>query len=493
MKALALIIGNSKYESDDLVTPVNDAEDLSEKLHKLGFIVKKEVNVDIDQFNRLVDGFGSDLNSFNVGLFYFAGHGLQIDGDNYLTATNTNFESENAAKYSSFTLYKLLDYMDKAKNETNIIILDACRNNPFERKWSRGIKQKGLAPLHAPKGTFISFATSPGETALNGIGRNGLFTGMLLNQLEEPNIQIEELFKRVRNAVYDFSKGKQTTWEHTSLTGKFIFNSGYLMQHTGSQYSDESIADENYISSGAGVDVIIDQLKSHNWYTQGPAISRIATLNPIQLDKNKLFLLGRNILQTATGGEWAAEEFIKNIANKAPRFAINNENHLLNGILFEIYFDSKGRFRGKNLKDRFLKELISVEGNSLFKTSFDFISEQLAPFSDYIIYTPSSNDVSLSLSITLDKITKDDVTEYKVIDIKHEGNSLFVKEEDSWFNHFDNEPSYQPFIFRNFKLHLADLLKVPIGLLNISTNFELDDWAKILYPFGYALEKGKQQ
>lgn len=492
MKALALVIGNSKYENDDLVTPVNDADDLSKKLRELGFIVKRDTDVDIDKFNSLVDSFGSELNNYNVGLFYFAGHGLQIDGDNFLTATNTNFESEIAAKYSSFTLYKLLEYMDKAKNETNIVILDACRNNPFEKKWSRNIKQRGLAPLHAPKGTFISFATSPGEVAGNGIGRNGVFTGMLLGQLDVPNLQIEELFKRVRNAVFNFSNGKQTTWEHTSLTGKFIFNSGQFTQQTGSLYIDDVIADKNYISSGSPIDSIISQLKSHNWYTQESAINQALNINVANEDKNKLFLLGRNILQTAVGGERKADNLMKTIASSANIFATNGNNHVLNGILFEVYFNSEGKLRASGFKDKYLKELIAIQGNPNFKNSFDYINEQLTPFDKVIIYTPSSEDNSISLDITLEKEVKDDITEFKVTDIKHEGTSIFHKEEDSWFYHFDRDPSYQPYEFRKFKGHIADLLKIPSNNLVINTNFQLDDKSKILYPFGYELKKKDQ-
>lgn len=491
MRALSLIIGNSKYEDDDLVTPQNDANDLSDKLKGLGFIVKKDTNVDLDRFNQLVDSFGNDLNKFDVGLFYFAGHGMQIDGDNFLAATNTNFESETSAKYSSITLYKIIDYMHKAKNETNIIILDACRNNPYEKKWSRGPKQNGLAPIYAPKGTLIAFSTSPGETASNGIGRNGLYTGVLLRQLDEKNIQIEELFKRIRNSVYSFSKGKQTTWEHTSLTGKFVFNSGLYMQVFDILYADNVVADKNYVSTGGITDEVIEGLKSYNWYTQGPAMKRLNQIDIQSETKDKLFLLGRNIMQTASGGEWAATEFMNNLPVKLNQFDANGENHVLNGILFEIYFNSEGKFRGKRLKKAFMDEVFMLQDNPNFEKSFNFIHDQLLPFAEDLLYIPSTNKESFSVDIVLEKDQHDNTIEYEVKEIKHEGIELLNKAEDSWFSGSNGEIYYEPYKFSKLKDKIASELGVPNQLLNINTNYPLEDNSKLLYPFGYEIKKNR--
>ena len=489
MRALSLIIGNSKYEGEDLVTPENDANDLADKLKELGFVVKKDTNIDLDRFNQLVDSFGSDLNKFDVGLFYFAGHGMQIDGDNFLTATNTNFESEVAAKYSSVTLYKVIDYMHRAKNETNIIILDACRNNPFEKRWSRSPKQSGLAPLYAPKGTLIAFSTSPGETALNGIGRNGLYTGVLLSQLNQKNIQIEELFKRVRNSVYAFSNGKQTTWEHTSLTGKFVFNSGMYIQAMGTSYSDNVIADKDYTPTGGVTDVIVEDLKTYNWYSQSPAIKRLSQINPTEESKDKLFLLGRNILQTASGREWSATEFMKNLANRIKVFQTGKENHVLNGILFEIYFNSEGKFRGDKLKNSFLDEAFALQGNQEFENSFKFINNQLEPFSEELFYIPTPENASFSIDMLLDKEEHENITEFKVKEIKHEGVDLLVKVENNWYFSEGGEIYYEPYTFGKLKEKIAGQIGVPSRLLSVNTNFPLDSNSKVLYPFGFEIKK----
>ncbi len=489
MKALALIIGNSKYGSEDLISPENDANDLADKLKSFGFTVKKDINVDLDRFNVIVDTFGNDLNKYDVGVFYFAGHGMQIDGDNYLTATNTNFESEVAAKYSSVTLYKILDHMHRAKKETNIVILDACRNNPYERRWSRSEKQSGLAPLHAPKGTFIAFATSPGEVASNGTGRNGLYTQCLLRHLDDPKVQIEELFKRVRNSVYTFSNNKQTSWEHTSLTGKFIFNSGIYIQATSTEYPYEALADKYYVIKENEVDTIIKDLKSSNWYIQSPAISQIYNLEPEKADIAQLFVLGRNILQTAQGGERAAKAFLENIENNARKFDHEGHNHLLNGILFEIYFDNEGRFRGHNLKTAAFDKIMYLFKNDEFTSSFLFIYQQLEPFSEDLMFIPSPQANSINLDLVLEKAESGNVIEYKVKEIKHEGKEMLKEQEDSWLIRTNGDIAYQPYTFIRLKQEIAKQLGVPEQLLILSANYTIDNSSRLLYPFGYSLSK----
>lgn len=400
MKGLALIIGNSNYEQPEnrLKNPVNDARDFSDKLKKLGYIVRCLTDGTQQKMDEEIVKFGNDLDNFDIGIFYFAGHGMQINGDNYITATNTTFESEISAKFSSIVLNKVLAYMDKAKNDTNILILDACRDNPFERSWNRSLSNQGLAPMFAPKGTLIAYATSPGEKASDGMGNNGLYTSALLKHIEDRNITIEEFFKRVRNSVYAFSNGKQTSWEHTSLTGTFIFNSGSLNHSVNSKYSDDVIADKNFKLNGSVISNIIRELKTYNWYKQSPAISSIEHLNPATLDKNELFLLGRNFLQTAHGGENQANYFIDNLDSFVSKFSNNNENPFLDGILFEIYFDSNGIFRDDSLKDSDLNKIIELSKNPTYKTSFDFIDEQLSPFiEDLFLY--QNQVINLSILI----------------------------------------------------------------------------------------------
>ena len=174
----ALVIGNSAYpDGDDLDNPVNDAADLGAKLKGYGFDVIIAFDCTAKEMDKQLKIFRTLLETHEVALFFFAGHGMQIDGSNYLLAVDTDMETEDDAKFSSLSLDKVVDAMAKSQASTKIIILDACRSNPWERKWHRGPGVRGLASVYAPKGTIIGFATSPGEVAFDGTGRNGTYCG----------------------------------------------------------------------------------------------------------------------------------------------------------------------------------------------------------------------------------------------------------------------------------------------------------------------------
>ena len=205
-KMTSLVIGNSSYPGQELKNTTNDSEDVTAKLGDFGFSVIHLSNAEKEDIDRAVKSFRDNLNSNDIGLFYFAGHGMQIEGDNYITAVDTDFESEMDAKYSSYPLNKIIEIMEKSNNKTNIIILDACRNNPYERAWHRSASQRGLAPIYAPKGTIIAYATSPGEVASDGKNRNGAYTEAMLRHISTPDITIEEMFKRVRNSLAVITK-----------------------------------------------------------------------------------------------------------------------------------------------------------------------------------------------------------------------------------------------------------------------------------------------
>ena len=171
----------------------------------------------------IIDEFGEKLENYDVGLFFYAGHGVQLNGYNYLIPIDAKLENEKDVEYDCVQAGRVLAKMESAKSKTNLIILDACRDNPFERSWTRGQSAKGLAFMNAPSGSLIAYATSPGNTASDGKGSNGLYTSAILDLIKQPNIKIEELFKKVRIRVIEESGGKQTPWESTSLTGDFYF------------------------------------------------------------------------------------------------------------------------------------------------------------------------------------------------------------------------------------------------------------------------------
>lgn len=487
MKSLALVIGNSKYPNDGLQNASNDAHDFSEILKRLGFITRKLVDATIELQDNAIEKFGTDLDDYEVGLFYFAGHGFQIDGENFLTAIDTRFNLEDSVKYSSTPLNKILSLMDKAKNSTNIIILDACRDNPYEKKWSRGSGSRGLAPIYAPKGTIIAFATSPGERASDGIGRNGLFTSALLRHITDQKIPIEELFKRVRNSVYAFSNGKQTSWEHTSLSGTYYFNYGQLVHMVDTPYREEAIIDEKY-ESGVNkepIDEIIISLKSHNWYAQNPSIKEIENLKPETEDRSKLFILGRNILQAAHGSANNAQFFIENLNENAKAFTIDGDNDLINGILFEIYFDSKGKFRGiDKLKDTCLGDVMKIFNSNAYSKSIEFIEKQLEPYLDELFFIPTLSQKPIHFELLLSEKRSEKGSEYEVKSISYEGKSIISPNLD-----FMGESLLEPLLFFRFKQRMERLTSVPEKYMKINANYDIEDNSRILFPYGAIIAK----
>ena len=225
-KRLALVIGNADYTyGNTLSNPVNDAIAIRQALTEVGFKVLYYVNADQKTMKRAMDDFGEQLKGYNVGLFYYAGHGIQVKGNNYLIPVDAALKVEQDVDYDCIDAGRLLGKMEAAGTSTNIVILDACRNNPFERQWGgRAAGQgNGLAFMNAPSGSIIAYATSPGKTASDGTGKNGLYTSAILQYIKIPGLSIEEFFKNVRTTVENNSNRTQTPWESTSLKGNFYF------------------------------------------------------------------------------------------------------------------------------------------------------------------------------------------------------------------------------------------------------------------------------
>jgi len=218
----ALVIGNSEYKFSPLKNPANDASDMASALRDSGFDVILMINASQLSMEKAIKSFGKKLRSGGIGLFYFAGHGLQVEGRNYLLPVDADIESESDVKYDAVDAGRVLGKMEDAGNDLNIVILDACRNNPFARSFRSA--DKGLAKMDAPTGSFIAYATAPGSVAADGDGRNGLYTQYLLQYMKEPNLSVERVFKKVRLAVVNDTALKQTPWESSSLLGDFYFH-----------------------------------------------------------------------------------------------------------------------------------------------------------------------------------------------------------------------------------------------------------------------------
>jgi len=215
----ALVIGNADYSFAPLRNPINDADAVAKSLEEAGFNVILAKNAGHAELEKAVKELGDELKSKGgVGLFYFSGHGAQIEGENYLIPAGNEIADFDDVKTKSLTGTEIVDAMSAAKNDLNIIILDACRNNPIDPNGS-----KGLSRIDSSASLFVSFATSPGAVALDGAGNNSPYTKYLATSITEPNLNIEETFKRTLKGVYVDTHGEQTPWISSTYFGEFVF------------------------------------------------------------------------------------------------------------------------------------------------------------------------------------------------------------------------------------------------------------------------------
>ena len=233
-KRIALVIGNGSYKKiAPLKNPVNDADALAERLKRLGFAVEVAKDLSYSQLVGALKAFSQKSLEADVRLFFFAGHGVQAKGRNYLLPVDVDIQSEAEIPARSAEVGELLERLGDAKRGVSIVILDACRVNPFagneivladgRRMKSRSLGGTGLARMEAPLGTLLAFSTAPGGVALdNPKEKNGLYTKHLLSRIDTAGLPIETLFKRVREDVLNETERKQRPWEQSSLTGDHV-------------------------------------------------------------------------------------------------------------------------------------------------------------------------------------------------------------------------------------------------------------------------------
>jgi Caspase domain/CarboxypepD_reg-like domain len=222
-KRYALVIGNNSYTSSHaLRNPINDAKAMSATLQSLGFEVKTVTDASRTQMIDAIRWLAEKSRGVNaVAMFFYSGHGLQVRDDNFLVPIEAVVQSEPDVEVACVSLNYLMRQLEVANTGTNIIVLDACRDNPFS--YARGGGVRGLAtPSNTPSGTFIAFSTEPRKTAADGGGNNSPYTTALLQEIKEPNVSIETAFKRVRTQVRNTIG--QVPWENSSLEGEFYFN-----------------------------------------------------------------------------------------------------------------------------------------------------------------------------------------------------------------------------------------------------------------------------
>lgn len=223
-RRVALVIGNGAYETAPLANPVNDAKDMASALRECHFTVTHLENLNKAEMEAAIRAFGEKLGNSDVVLFYYAGHGLQVNQVNYLVPVGAKIEREGDVKRECISAEFVLEQVEGSRNRTNIMILDACRNNPFPR----GVRsdERGLAPMDAPIGTLIAYATKPGSVTPDGPGRNGLYTQELLKFMRVPGLEVHDVFQKVRASVWGLTQDQerpQMPWVETSILGEFYF------------------------------------------------------------------------------------------------------------------------------------------------------------------------------------------------------------------------------------------------------------------------------
>lgn len=477
MNTLALVIGNNDYSGRaKLENAINDAKAIADVFKRLGYEVIYKENCKASDYSDALKQFEEGMERADTSLFYFAGHGFEFKGENYLTSIESTLESPSVhdCNRTCIRLSEITEIINKANTKVNIIIIDACRSS-FERGMASSI-----AKVNLPRGTIIAFSTSPGEGAKDaGFEGHSLYTGALLQYIGRESLSVEELFKKTRKTVYNLSSGTQTSWEHTSLVGDFYFNTGQLVYSTEIPYEESFVKDRLFKSGELAIDEIIESLRSSNWNHQNPAMIKLRGISPETIDHNHRFLLGRNILQSSKYA-FESTNFMENLLTNIKRFTIEGRNDVLNGILFEIYFDNNGDFRNGKFKTYFIEEIFALRKNKEFDASFDFIKESLAPYADSLYYIPSRDDTFIEVDIFArkEKIAShsDEEIEYAAIE------SITVDGLDITQDIFNN-CGYSHSI-NKLKSCISDFLVAPENLVNLHPNITINKF-KFIDNFDY--------
>ncbi len=261
---IALVIGNARYPQMPLLNPVNDAQAFSALLQRAGFRVDKLIDARQQDLQQAAIRFGAAIRDPKVkfALVYYAGHGVQLDWRNYLIPVNANVRTSDDVRAQAVDVTDLLIHMKQAQGKNFLVILDACRDNPFGASYRPAAK--GLTQFDAPAGSLLAFSTAPGQVALDGEGANGLYTSHLLRELEVRGARVEEVFKRVRLNVRLASKGQQVPWESTSLEDDVYLFPTQRQQLTEAQREallDEEIKRWTQVKSAQEIDPLVEFIR----------------------------------------------------------------------------------------------------------------------------------------------------------------------------------------------------------------------------------------
>jgi uncharacterized caspase-like protein len=277
---IALVIGNAAYRNDPLDNPVNDARLIGQSLRQAGFTVSQQENLDRKSLLNALREFGNRLGENTIAVLYYAGHGLQLRDRNYLIPVDAEIRSEDEIPIAGIDLGFILGRMSTARSRINIVILDACRNNPFSAS-KTGHSAQGLAQMDAPVGTLLAYATAPGKLAADsGGGANSLYAVNLARHMLTPGLPVEHVFKRVREGVVRATKELQVPWESSSLQGEFAFVPGVAATQSAEADASGEIAFWNSIQASTRAEEYRAYLRQYpNGRFAALAQTRLASIN----------------------------------------------------------------------------------------------------------------------------------------------------------------------------------------------------------------------
>lgn len=425
-RRLAICIGNDHYTGGlpELNGAIRDSDAMGEVLKNLSFEVTIKHDLTVENMGDSIGQFINDLadcEPLEAVIFYYAGHGIEIKGENLLIPTNFVPQSTSSGtRHLGYRVQDLLDQLSEYPNAVKIIILDSCRTSPDA---IRGTDAKYSA-IQAPKNTLIAFATSPGESARERNG--GIYTKKLLEFIQVPREPVETVFKKVRQSMAgDF--GGQIPWEHSSLIDDFQLNPGIYFDSI--SYSANALADSAFSCPDDEIKDIIDKLKSYNWYIQEDGIKKLRSITEDTEEPDELLVLGRNLYQAACGNSWASKEFISSFASW-DNLSIKSKCHILNGMAYEIYYNSKNELR-EIFKSSYYSEILSLLNHNDFLSCKNYITSLLKCIPERVVYYPSvfERDEELQFKVELSPYNSHALL-YEVSNIKLNGRDIEVKPAD---------------------------------------------------------------
>lgn len=425
MRKIALCIGNCEYSQfNKLQYCIADVQAITEKLESLGFEVKCVCDANKQVMCDCFVWLDEAIQESDVCMIYYSGHAFENNGKNYLAPVDVCVDSQFHLVETSINLNDFIGRIQHYYDKIKIIILDACRDEAGEGV--RGGGMMDLAPIPIPCNTLIAFGTSSGMPSReNPIDKHGRFTAQLLEFISLQRTPIEIMFKRVREALANATHHEQISWEHSSLIKEFYLNPGILM--SGYNYSPDAMKDKDYIAANEKVRDVIDKLKTYDFNTQNTAVNDFKLLVNSEISPEDLFVVGRNIYQSAVGNEpyasYEARRFIRELDSSG--FSVENRSHILCGMAYEIYFNKEGNTRERFKIGRYEDVLQLLEENDYFHVN-SYISKVLRIAPHREIYIPAEKGHLLRFKVEFDALygNEEDFYKYGISAVTRGENAL---------------------------------------------------------------------